>query len=87
MLVITNNLFNIFGSLMLGALAAVVFNHHGLQGSALNVFDQLHRSGIVLGEIVPKALAPAPQPALPCSQHQFRAASCWGRHWCCCWSG
>ena len=56
MLVITNNLFNIFGSLMLGALAAVVFNHHGLQGTALTVFSiSFTALVIVLGEIVPKA--------------------------------
>ena len=56
MLVITNNLFNIFGSLMLGALAAVVFHHHGLQGTALTVFSfSFTVLVIVLGEIVPKA--------------------------------
>ena len=56
MLVITNNLFNIFGSLMLGALAAVVFNHHELQGTALTVFSiSFTALVIVLGEIVPKA--------------------------------
>ena len=38
-LVIANNGFNIFGSLMLGGLAAQVFAHHGVDGVALPVFS------------------------------------------------
>jgi len=55
-LVVVNNVFNIFGSLMLGALAAVIFRHHGLQGSALTAFSFSFTVLVILmGEILPKA--------------------------------
>jgi len=46
-LVITNNGFNIFGSLMLGGYAAVVFHKHQIEGGVLV---------ILLGEILPKSM-------------------------------
>ena len=55
-LVVINNLFNIFGSLMLGALAADVFHKYGLEGAALAVFSiSFTVLVILLGEILPKA--------------------------------
>ena len=56
-LVIANNGFNIFGSLMLGGYAATVFSHHGIEGIALPLFSVgLTVLVILLGEILPKAL-------------------------------
>ena len=56
-LVIANNLFNIFGSLMLGGYAAVVFKNNKLGGEALTIFSfALTFVVIMLGEILPKAL-------------------------------
>jgi CBS domain containing-hemolysin-like protein len=55
-LVIGNNGFNIFGSLMLGGLAAQVFSHHGVEAIALPLFSVgLTVLVILLGEILPKA--------------------------------
>ncbi len=55
-LVIANNGFNIFGSLMLGGLAAQVFENHGISGVALPLFSVgLTVLVILLGEILPKA--------------------------------
>ena len=56
-LVIANNGFNIFGSLMLGGYAAHVFERRGVAGVALPVFSVgLTVLVILLGEILPKAL-------------------------------
>ena len=56
-LVIANNGFNIFGSLMLGGYAAVVFKGHNIDGAALPLFSiGLTVLVILLGEILPKAL-------------------------------
>ena len=56
-LVIANNGFNIFGSLMLGGYAAIVFKRHGIEGIALPLFSVgLTVLVILLGEILPKAL-------------------------------
>jgi putative hemolysin len=56
-LVIANNVFNIFGSLMLGGYAATVFNRHNIEGVALPLFSVgLTVLVILLGEILPKAL-------------------------------
>ncbi|MCP9888309.1 DUF21 domain-containing protein [Cyanobium sp. ATX 6A2] len=56
-LVIANNGFNIFGSLMLGAFAAQVFQRRGIEGLALPLFSiGLTVLVILLGEILPKAL-------------------------------
>ena len=56
-LVIANNGFNIFGSLMLGAVAAQVFQSRGLEGLGLPLFSiGLTVLVILLGEILPKAL-------------------------------
>jgi CBS domain containing-hemolysin-like protein len=56
-LVIANNIFNIFGSLMVGGYAAVVFAAHGLSGPALPLFSVgLTLLVILLGEILPKAI-------------------------------
>ncbi|MBM5813505.1 MAG: DUF21 domain-containing protein [Cyanobacteria bacterium M_DeepCast_100m_m1_067] len=56
-LVIANNGFNIFGSLMLGGYAATVFSRHGIEGIALPLFSVgLTVLVILLGEILPKAL-------------------------------
>jgi CBS domain containing-hemolysin-like protein len=56
-LVIANNMFNIFGSLMVGGLASRVFARHGLTGPALPLFSiGLTVLVILLGEILPKAL-------------------------------
>jgi CBS domain containing-hemolysin-like protein len=57
-LVIANNVFNIFGSLMVGGFAASVFANHGLHGPALPLFSVgLTVLLILLGEILPKAIA------------------------------
>lgn len=56
-LVIANNGFNIFGSLMLGAFAAHVFQRRGLEGLGLPLFSVgLTVLVILLGEILPKAI-------------------------------
>jgi CBS domain containing-hemolysin-like protein len=56
-LVIANNVFNIFGSLMVGGFAAAVFEHHGISGVALPLFSVgLTVLVILLGEILPKAI-------------------------------
>jgi putative hemolysin len=56
-LVIANNVFNIFGSLMVGGYAAAVFAAHGLHGPALPLFSVgLTLLVILLGEILPKAI-------------------------------
>ena len=56
-LVITNNGFNIFGSLMLGGYAAWVFEQRGIGGIALPLFSVgLTVLVMLLGEILPKAL-------------------------------
>ena len=56
-LVIANNVFNIFGSLMVGGYAAAVFAAHGLSGPALPLFSVgLTLLVILLGEILPKAI-------------------------------
>ncbi|MFQ6538384.1 MULTISPECIES: CNNM domain-containing protein [Aphanothece] len=56
-LVIANNGFNIFGSLMLGGYAAEVFRQYGVEGVALPLFSVgLTLLVILLGEILPKAL-------------------------------
>lgn len=56
-LVIANNGFNIFGSLMLGGYAATVFSRRGIEGVALPLFSVgLTVLVILLGEILPKAL-------------------------------
>ena len=56
-LVIANNGFNIFGSLMLGGYAAIVFKREGIEGIALPLFSVgLTVLVILLGEILPKAL-------------------------------
>ena len=56
-LVIANNGFNIFGSLMLGGYAAWVFEQGGIGGAALPLFSiGLTVLVMLLGEILPKAL-------------------------------
>lgn len=56
-LVIANNVFNIFGSLMVGGYAAFVFASHGVSGAALPLFSVgLTVLLILLGEILPKAI-------------------------------
>jgi CBS domain containing-hemolysin-like protein len=56
-LVITNNGFNIFGSLMLGGYAAWVFEQRGVSSAALPLFSVgLTILVILFGEILPKAL-------------------------------
>jgi CBS domain containing-hemolysin-like protein len=56
-LVIANNVFNIFGSLMVGGFAASVFATHGVSGPALPLFSvALTLLLILLGEILPKAI-------------------------------
>ena len=56
-LVIANNGFNIFGSLMLGGYAAWVFEQRGIGSSALPLFSvSLTVLVMLLGEILPKAL-------------------------------
>ncbi|QEY33137.1 DUF21 domain-containing protein [Synechococcus sp. RSCCF101] len=57
-LVIANNAFNIFGSLMLGSTASAVFSGMGIEGVALPLFSVgLTVLVILLGEILPKAVA------------------------------
>ena len=56
-LVIANNIFNIFGSLMVGAIAASVFSNRGISGPALPLFSVgLTVLLILLGEILPKSI-------------------------------
>jgi len=56
-LVIANNGFNIFGSLMLGGYAAHLFEQRGVAGIALPAFSiGLTVLVILLGEILPKAI-------------------------------
>ena len=56
-LVIANNIFNIFGSLMVGAIAASVFSNRGISGPALPLFSvALTVLLILLGEILPKSI-------------------------------
>ena len=56
-LVIANNVFNIFGSLMVGAFASGVFASRGIKGPALPLFSVgLTVVVILLGEILPKAI-------------------------------
>ncbi|MCX5948195.1 MAG: CNNM domain-containing protein [Cyanobacteria bacterium] len=56
-LVIANNVFNIFGSLMVGGYAADVFQKRGIDGPALPLFSVgLTVLVILLGEILPKAI-------------------------------
>ncbi len=56
-LVIANNGFNIFGSLMLGGYAAFVFEKRNVSGIALPIFSiGLTLLVILLGEILPKSL-------------------------------
>jgi len=56
-LVIANNAFNIFGSMMLGGYAAWVFQQHQFSEVALPLFSvALTVLVILLGEILPKAL-------------------------------
>jgi CBS domain containing-hemolysin-like protein len=56
-LVIANNVFNIFGSLMVGGLAARTFASKGISGPALPLFSVgLTLLVILLGEILPKAI-------------------------------
>ncbi len=56
-LVIANNGFNIFGSLMLGGYAAVVFDDRKISGVALPLFSiGLTVLVILFGEILPKSL-------------------------------
>ena len=63
-LVIANNGFNIFGSLMLGAFAAYVFEKHNISDVALPLFSvSLTLLVIVLGEILPKSLGSRLAPA------------------------
>lgn len=56
-LVIANNGFNIFGSLMLGGYAAFVFEKRNISGIALPIFSiGLTLLVILLGEILPKSI-------------------------------
>ncbi len=56
-LVITNNGFNIFGSLMLGSYATSVFEKNNISGIALPIFSVgLTVLVILLGEILPKSI-------------------------------
>ncbi|MCP9838173.1 DUF21 domain-containing protein [Cyanobium sp. N.Huapi 1H5] len=56
-LVIANNVFNIFGSLMVGGFASAVFVRQGVKGLALPLFSVgLTVLVILLGEILPKAI-------------------------------
>ena len=55
-LVIANNTFNIFGSLMVGGFASAVFARHGIGGVVLPLFSVgLTVLVMLLGEILPKA--------------------------------
>ena len=56
-LVVANNGFNIFGSLMLGSYATFVFEQNNINGIALPIFSVgLTILVILLGEILPKSL-------------------------------
>jgi len=56
-LVIANNVFNIFGSLMVGGFASSVFSRYDIKGAALPLFSVgLTVLVILLGEILPKAI-------------------------------
>nr|YP_002048870.1 hypothetical protein PCC_0210 [Paulinella chromatophora]ACB42660.1 hypothetical protein PCC_0210 [Paulinella chromatophora] len=56
-LVIANNAFNIFGSLMLGGYVSNLFEKNGIDGIALPIFSMvLTLLVILLGEILPKAI-------------------------------
>jgi putative hemolysin len=56
-LVIANNIFNIFGSIMVGGFAASVFSQRGISGPALPLFSVgLTVLLILLGEILPKSI-------------------------------
>ncbi len=56
-LVIANNGFNIFGSLMLGAYATILFEQRGIGSVALPIFSVgLTILVIMLGEILPKSI-------------------------------
>jgi putative hemolysin len=56
-LVIANNIFNIFGSVMVGGFAAAVFARNGLEGPVLALFSVgLTVLLILLGEILPKSI-------------------------------
>ncbi|WP_320676177.1 hemolysin family protein [Prochlorococcus sp. MIT 1300] len=56
-LVVANNCFNIFGSMMLGGYAAWVFKQRAISGAALPLFSfGLTVLVILLGEILPKSL-------------------------------
>ena len=73
-LVIANNGFNIFGSLMLGGYAAQVFERLGLRSAVLPLFSVgLTVLVILLGEILPKALGS--RLALPVSLASAAAVS------------
>jgi len=64
-LVISSNVFQIFGSLMLGGVAAAVFSRHDLGKSALTGFNLgLTLVVILVGEIMPKALGTRMAPSL-----------------------
>ena len=64
-LVISSNVFQIFGSLMLGGVAAAVFSRHDLGKSALTGFNLgLTLVVIMVGEIMPKALGTRMAPSL-----------------------
>ena len=64
-LVISSNVFQIFGSLMLGGVAAAVFSRHNLGKSALTGFNLgLTLVVILVGEIMPKALGTRMAPSL-----------------------
>jgi len=64
-LVISSNVFQIFGSLMLGGVAAAVFSRHDLGKSALTGFNLgLTLVVILVGEIMPKALGTRMGPSL-----------------------
>ena len=88
-LVIANNGFNIFGSLMLGGYAAWVFEQRNISGVALPVFSVgLTVLVILLGEILPKALGS--RLALPVALASAPLLHWLGLvlgRWCCCWNG
>lgn len=64
-LVISSNVFQIFGSLMLGGVAAAVFQRHALGKSSLTAFNfGLTLVVILVGEIMPKALGTRMAPSL-----------------------
>jgi Mg2+/Co2+ transporter CorB len=57
-LVIANNGFNIFGSLMLGGYAAIVFKRQGIEGIALPLFS-VGLTVLVILPLVVKLVLPA----------------------------